>query len=107
MDKEIRNAIIVLASAILVIYLIKPKKQKVFSKNLDKPEIATSPEKEFENAVTAIKAMRSAINAGEPIEELNELNKQIISMYNVKVFTDDNGKLVARNKQKIAIAKEE
>lgn len=106
MDKEIRNVIIVLASAVLVIYLIKPKNKKLFSKNLDKPEIATNPEKEFENAVTAIKAMRSAINAGEPIEELNALNKEIISMYNVKVFTDDNGKLVARNKQKKAIAKE-
>lgn len=107
MDKDIRNVLIVVAITAITIYLIKPKSKSVFSKNLDAPKIATNPEREYENAVTAIKAMRAAINAGESQEALNELNKEIISMYNLKVFTDENHKLIVRNKQKKAIAREE
>ena len=107
MEKEIRNVLIVTAVVAVVFWLVKPKNKLVFQKDLSKPSIANNPEKEYENAVTAIKAMREAINAGESQEALNELNKEIISMYNLKVFTDENHKLIVRNKQKKAIAREE
>lgn len=107
MEKEIRNVLIVTAVVAVVFWLVKPKNKSVFKKDLSKPSIANNPEKEYENAVTAIKAMREAINAGESQEALNELNKEIISMYNLKVFTDENHKLIVRNKQKKAIAREE
>jgi len=107
MDKDTKNIFIVIAITAITIFLIRPKKTSVFSKNLDKPGISSNPDKEYENAVTAIKAMREAIKSGEDQETLNELNKEIISMYNLKVFTDENSKLIVRNKQKKAIAREE
>lgn len=107
MEKEIRNVLIVTAVVAVIFWLVKPKNKSVFQKDLSKPSIANNPEKEYENAVTAIKAMREAINAGESQEALNDLNKEIISMYNLKVFTDENHKLIVRNKQKKAIAREE
>ena len=107
MEKEIRNVLIVTAVVAVIFWLVKPKNKLVFQKDLSKPSIANNPEKEYENAVTAIKAMRAAINAGESQEALNDLNKEIISMYNLKVFTDENHKLIVRNKQKKAIAREE
>ncbi len=64
MEKEIRNVLIITAVVAVVFWIVKPKKKVVFSKDLSKPSISNNPEKEYENAVTAIKAMREAINQG-------------------------------------------
>jgi len=113
MDNETKDILKILGVAVVVLFLLKPKKGKrnklkdsVSEPKVDKTEAIS--EKEFENAVISIKAFRSAINNGESNEELDKLNRIMIKDYGIKVYKcQKSGKLTARNSKGQDVAKEE
>ncbi len=118
MDNETKNILKILGVAVLVLFLLKPKKVKALLGKSSKDSDAVAPPKtesnggitdqEFENATICLKAFRSAVNGGESKSELDKLNKILMKDYGISVFSDPkSGKLVARNSSGKDIAKEE
>ncbi len=113
MDNETKDILKILGVAVVVLFLLKPKKGKKnkLKDKVSKPEVDKTgaiSEKEFENAIISIKAMRSAINNGENEKELDKLNRITLKDYGIKVFlSKKSGKLTARNSKGQDVAKEE
>jgi hypothetical protein len=120
MDKETKNILKILGVAIVVLYIFKPRKSKIGKRKLknqteNKGKSATEPpkaegqiEKEFQNAIISIKAVRKAINNSESKSEIEKLNRMTLKEYGIKVFKNEkSGKLVARNTKGEDVAKEE
>lgn len=118
MDNETKNILKILGVAVLVLFLLKPKKIKSLLGKSSKDSDAVAPPKtesssvitdqEFENASISLKAYRSAVNNGESKSELDKLNKILMKDYGISVFLDPkSSKLVARNSNGKDIAKEE
>lgn len=113
MDKETKNILKILGVAMVVLFIFKPKSKKnsngskiSLGKSVKPPKTeSNSVDEEFDNAVTSIKAFRSAINNNEPQSELDKLNRITIKDYGIKVF-NKNGKLFARNTKGKDIANE-
>lgn len=101
---EIRNAVLIVLATFGILVLAKPK-SKIKSK-YEKPKEANSKDNEFENAIVAIKAYREAVKDGATTATLNELNRELIKEYDIRVI-DKNGQLVATNRNGTAIANEE
>jgi hypothetical protein len=102
--KEIRNMVLILAVTFGILTLAKPR-TKIKSK-FQKPEEAKPNDNEFENAVIAIKAYRAAINDNVSTKDLNDLNRELLKEYNIRVI-DKKGQLVASNRNGVAIANED
>ena len=112
MDNETKNILKILGVAVVVLYLLKPRKKSKsdLEKRVEAPSVAKgdSSEKDYENAVISLKAYRSAVNNKEPKSELDKLNTELIKEYGIKVFRCKNsGKLTARNSKGQDVAKEE
>lgn len=111
MDNETKNILKIVGVALVVLFLLRPKRQLVNGATSNgnkvmppKTEIGNS-DQEFENATTSIKAYRSALNNNETQSELDKLNRITISEYGIKIF-NKNGKLFARNTKGEDIANE-
>jgi len=112
MDNETKNILKILGVAVVVLYLLKPRKKSKsdLEQRVEAPSVAKgdSSEKDYENAVISLKAFRSAINNNEPKSELDKLNMELIKEYGIKVFRcKKSGKLTARNSKGQDVAKEE
>ena len=112
MDNETKNILKILGVAVVVLYLLKPRKKSKsnLEERVEPPSVSKEgvSEKEYENAVISIKAYRSAINNKEPKSELDKLNTELIKEYGIKVFRcKKSGKLTARNSKGQDVAKEE
>ena len=113
MDNETKDILKILGVAVVVLFLLKPKKGKrnkrleaTSEPIVDKTEAIS--EKEFENAIVSIKAYRSALNNKESVEELDKLNRILLKENGIKVFlSPKSGKLVARNSKGQDVANEE
>ena len=113
MDNETKDILKILGVAVLVLFLLKPKKGKgkkinnpIAEPKVDKTEAVS--EKEFENAVISIKAYRSALNNNESPSELEKLNRILLKENGIKVFLcSKSGKLKARNSKGQDVANEE
>ena len=117
MDKEVRNLLIVSGLAIVILWVVAKKSKKndevvsVEDKNskYSAPKVADgTKQKEQENAVIGLQAMRDAINSGENKTELNKLSAMILKDNGIKVvISKKNGLLRAMNKSGKVIAEEE
>jgi hypothetical protein len=113
MDNETKDILKILGVAVVVLFLLKPKKGKrnkikdsTSEPNVDKTEAVS--EKEFENAIISIKAYRSALNNNESVAELDKLNRILLKENGIKVFlSPKSGKLTARNSKGQDVANEE
>ena len=113
MDNETKDILKILGVAVVVLFLLKPKKGKrnklkdsTSEPNVDKTEAIS--EKEFENAIVSIKAYRSALNNNETVAELDKLNRILLKENGIKVFLcPKSGKLKARNSKGQDVANEE
>lgn len=110
MDNDIKRLLGILGVGTVIFILFKPKgffKKKTASKDLTTPKKADSSDKKYEDSIVAIKAMRNAIDAGESVENLNELNVEILNDYDIKVYQDPKtGKLYTCDRQGTKIAEE-
>lgn len=112
MDNETKNILKILGVAVVVLFLLRPRKKpkSKLKQGVEAPSVAKSDssEKDYENAVISLKAFRSAINNNEPKSELDKLNTELIREYGIKVFScKKSGKLTARNSKGQDVAKEE
>ena len=118
MDNETKDILKILGVAVLVLFILKPKKVKSLLSKTSKDSDAVAPpntessgeisEQDFENATICLKAYRSAVNNGESKSELEKINKILMKDYGISVFLDPkSSKLVARNSNGKDIAKEE
>ena len=118
MDNETKDILKIIGVAVLVLFILKPKKIKSLLDKTSKDSDAVRPpntesngeitDKEFDNATISLKAYRSAVNNGESKLELEKLNKILMNDYGISVFLNPkSGKLVARNSNGKDIAKEE
>ena len=125
MDKETMNILKILGVAIVILYLTRPKSKGKKSQPVTssgggssspslKGSVAppksqkSSEDVEFDNAVISIKAVRKAIDSGEPDSEISKLNRILIKDYGLKVFKcRKTEKLIARDSKGKDIAKEE
>lgn len=113
-DKETQQLLMVAGIVIIVLFVFRPKQKADSAKyastlSFSGEDLVQSPkqgeDKEYENSAIAIKAMRSAITAGESKSELDKLNRDIFKEYNIRVY-EKSGKLVARNNKGADIARE-
>lgn len=117
MDKEVKNLLIVSGLAIVVLWFVGKKYKKsngvglleeTNSKYPAPKEASGDKQKEQENAVIGLQAMRDAINAGESKTELNKLSAMVLKDYGIKVvISKKNGLLRAMNKSGKVVAEEE
>jgi hypothetical protein len=112
MDKQTKYLLYTLAAVIGVLYVFKPKVSldNESSEKEDKyaaPSKVSNAEQEMQhNAMVSIKAMRDAINGGEKQRDLDKLNTMLLNENGIKVYTDDKGGLIARDRAGRTIAKE-
>jgi hypothetical protein len=113
MSKELKTLFITLGAALVFIYLLKPKSSKKKDNTTDSkysaPKEADSAlQKEKENAVIGIQAMREAINSGESKAELDKLSAMILKEKGIRVILSVKTKLLkAVNKKGKVLAEEE
>ena len=120
MDNQIKYLLMVVGATIGLLWLTKPKKNMISTasdtKDDDKDDDNgkySAPKEADSNTVTeqhngsvGIKAMRSAISNGESKSKLDELNRLLLSENDIKIFSLDDGSLVARNRDGKTISKE-
>lgn len=102
MDNSLKNALIILGTATLVLLIFRRKKKNnstgsanASGEKLAAPQTASDNEKKkIDNAHVALDAMRSAIEAGESSDNLNKLNRILATEYNVKVYPQKDGNLM-------------
>lgn len=115
MDNETQNILKILGVAVLVLFVLKPKKKRKkdtldtsLGEGTASESLSEISDEMFENGKISIKAFRSAINNGESNEQLESLNRITLKDYGIKVFKcQKSGKLTARNSKGQDIAKEE
>jgi len=113
MNKELKTLFVTLGVAVVFIYLLKPKssskKEKTTDNKYSAPKEADSAlQKEKENAVIGIQAMREAVNAGESKAELDKLSAMILKEKGIRVILSAKTKLLkAVNKKGKVLAEEE
>lgn len=114
MDNETKNILKILGVAVVVLFVFKPKfskkaiglKSNGASGNLNPPKTEDAiSDKDFDNAIVAIKAYRSALNNGESQSALEEINQKALAEFGVKII-QKNGKLFAVDKNGRDIANE-
>ena len=96
MDRDIKRLIGVVVIGGVIFLLTRPKglfkASSIKAKNLAQPKVAEASNKDYENSIIAIKAMRAAITAGEPAAVLEDINREILADYNIKVYQDTTSK---------------
>lgn len=112
MNKEVKTLLITLGVALGFVWLFKPKKgtgKSTENKKYSEPKEASGDiQKEKENAVVGLQAMREAINSGEKKSELDKLSAIILKEQGIKiVISKKTGLLRAMNKKGTLIAEEE
>jgi hypothetical protein len=110
MDNQIKYLLMVVGATIGVLWLTRPKNNMISTAMNDEnyeddnnkysaPKVADSDlTKQQHDGSVGIKAMRSAIENGESKSKLDELNRLLLSENDIKVFSLENGSLVARNR---------
>lgn len=112
MDKETKTLFITLGSALLLIWLFKPKTNKgkkglLDVKYAEPKQVSDKDTKLKENAVIGLQAMRDAINNKESKKELEKLSSMISQDYGVKVMMNKKtGLLRAMSKDGKVISEE-
>jgi hypothetical protein len=113
MDSSLKNALIILGTAVAVLWVFRNKKKvKVGgasgaeSDKLAPPATADeSAKKQIDNAHIALDAMRKAIDAGESSDGLNKLNRILATEYGVKVYPQKDGTLMVCDRKGASILK--
>ena len=113
MDNSTKNALIILGTAIAVLFVFRRKRKSEIaaevassSDKLAAPATASDGEKQkIDNAHIALDAMRNAIEAGESSDNLNKLNRILATEYNVKVYPQKDGTLMVCDKSGASILK--
>ena len=112
MDKETKTLFITLGGALLLIWLLRPKKDKSKKGLLDvkyaePKQVSDKDTKLKENAVIGLQAMREAINSKESKKELDKLSSMILQDYGVKIMPNKKtGLLRAMSKDGKVISEE-
>lgn len=106
MDKDIRNLLIMLGTATVVLYLFRPKKYGYFKvERYPKPAVAAQTDSEYQNAVDSIKALRLALKANEPQSVISGMQDELKN--SLKIDTRiSNGRIMAMDLSGKLIAKE-
>jgi hypothetical protein len=113
MNKEVKTLLITLGVALGLVWIFKPKKGgsesgKTANKYSEPKEASGDVQKEKENAVVGLQAMREAINSKEKKEEIDKLRSIILKENGVNiVISKKTGLLRAMNKKGNLIAEEE
>jgi hypothetical protein len=113
MDSSLKNALIILGTAVAVLWVFRNKKKVnvggasgAESDKLAPPATADeSAKKQIDNAYIALDAMRNAIDAGESSDALNKLNRILATEHGVKVFTQKDGTLIVCDRSGATILK--
>ena len=114
MDNSLKNALIIMGTAVAVLWVFRNKKKvKVGgasagadSDKLAPPATADDSEKKtIDNAHIALEAMRKAIDAGESSDALNKLNRILATEYGVKVYPQKDGTLMVCDRKGASILK--
>jgi hypothetical protein len=113
MDNSLKNALIILGTAVAVLWVFRNKKKvKVEvavgaeSDKLAPPATADeSDKKQIDNAHIALDAMRKAIDAGESSDGLNKLNRILATEDGVKVYPQKDGTLMVCDRKGASILK--
>ncbi len=108
MDKDTKTLLLALGLGFVILFLTRPKKDDLKDK-YSQPKVADDKlQKDKENAVISIQAMRDAITNGEDAKALNKLKDMILQDYGIKVVMNKkNQSLKALNKEGKLIAQEE
>lgn len=104
MKKEHITAPLIFAATLGILFVAKPRKSKMGLTAL-KPKAAAENENEYKNAVDSITAYRAAINAGESKERLDELNRELLKEFNIRII-NKGGLLTATTRAGKEIATE-
>lgn len=89
---KLRDGLIVGGVAIVILFFLIPR-----SKKIKKVEgSATNNANNVQNARIVLDAFMSALEAGENAQALNELNKEFVKEFQLKVYKNKEGKYVAR-----------
>lgn len=88
---KLRDGLIVGGIAIAILFFLIPRK-----KTLKKVENNGNVADQVGNARIVLDAFMNALEAGENAQALNELNKEFVKEYQLKVFKNKEGKYVAR-----------
>lgn len=108
MDKDTKTLLLALGLGFVILFLTRPKKDNLEDKYSKPKEADSKLQKDKENAVISIQAMREAIKNGEDAKSLNKLKDMILQDYNIKiVMNKKNQSLKALNKEGKLIAQEE
>jgi hypothetical protein len=112
MDKNTKTLLISLGGALLLIWLLRPKSSKdkqssVNTKYAEPKQVSDKENKQKENAVIGLKAMREAISNNESKKELDKLSSMILQDYGVKIMiSKKTGLLRAMSKEGKVITEE-
>jgi hypothetical protein len=88
---KLRDGLIVGGIAIVILFFLVPRK-----KGVKKVESNGAKADNLGNAKIVLDAFMNAVEAGENAQALNELNKEFVKEYKLKVFKNKQGKYVAR-----------
>ena len=111
MDKQVSTLLGVVAVSIVLLYLARPKNSNINTitkkPSLEPPRtISNEANDKKKDGAIAIEAMRSAINADEPQDRIDELQAELKKDLGMKVLFDDDGKLKATTLEGKLITKE-
>jgi hypothetical protein len=117
MDKETKTLIVSIGIALVLLWIFKPKKNGTSNEKIDDvlvdkykaPRLVAEDEKKLkDDAVVGLKAMRQAIDDGQPARELDKLKNMILQENGIKIMISKNTKkLRAMDKKGSVIAEEE
>lgn len=113
MNYSVKNAIVVLGAAIVVLAIFRNKKKvtsngvsNASGNKISAPATASVDEKrKIESAHIALDAMRSAVEAGETSDNLNRLNRMLANEYSVKVYPQKDGEMMVCDRTGASILK--
>lgn len=89
---KLRDGLIVGGIAIVLLFILVPRKKGI--KKL--PTNGDTKADNVQNARVVLDAFMNAMEAGENASALNELNKEFVKEYGLKVFKNKSGNFVAR-----------
>lgn len=111
MDNQEKTLLITVALAILILYIARPKRNLLDSKDKSKktspPKTMTQESSKNNNdGSVIISAMRQAITDDIPQKEIDALNEIFLKEYGLKVFFGADKKLVAKDKSGKIVTRE-
>lgn len=88
---KLRDGLIVGGVAIVILFFLIPR-----NKTIKKVASNANVKDNVANARIVLDAFMSALEAGENAQALNELNKEFVKEFQLKVYKNKDGKYVAR-----------